>query len=64
MCSNVKQQNGVYLFLTAEKQSSRSFNPCSANVKKLLKSLWGSSFLSIKNLPIDSTTNLLATHNY
>ena len=56
LCSNVNQQNAAYLFLTARKQSLGSFNSCSENVKYLLKGLWGSTFLSNKNLSMDSTT--------
>ena len=56
MCSNVNQQNAAYLFLTARKQSLGSFNSYSENVKYLLKGLWGSTFLSNKNLSMDSTT--------
>ena len=47
----MNQPDPAYLFLTAYKQFLGSFqvNSCSANVNKLLKSLWGSSFLSNKN---------------
>ena len=52
----MNQQNAVYLFLTAKKQSLGSFNSFSENVKSLLKSLWGSFYLPNKNLSMDSTT--------
>ena len=50
----MNQQNAAYLFLTAKKQSLGSFNSFSENVKNLLKSLWGSTFLPNKNLSMDS----------
>ena len=52
----MNQQNAAYLFLTAKKQSLGSFNSFSENIKNLLKSLWGSTFLPNKNLSMDSTT--------
>ena len=52
----MNQQNAAYLFLTAKKQSLGSFNPCSDNVKNLLKGLWRSTFLANKNISMDSTT--------